>query len=173
MPGSTKARLALQALEEFGVNGYEDVSVVDLAARAGVTTGSLYHHFGSKAGLYNIVRAEIEQRLIDRMEAALETAEDGIAAALRVAFDATVRFKAARMLSEEHPTRDEDPVTEVLARASDVVRAELLMAAWRAALRLVAEDSARPDVVRDAIAHLVRSGRSEDQVPPHTSSAAT
>ncbi len=42
----------------------------------GVTTGVLYHHFGSKEGLYAVVREELERRVVDRM--------DGDAAVLRM-----------------------------------------------------------------------------------------
>ena len=51
IPGSAKARLIEAAIHQFELNGYEAVNVVDLAGKAGVTTGSLYHHFGSKLGL--------------------------------------------------------------------------------------------------------------------------
>lgn len=156
VPGSAKGKLALLALEEFGANGYEDVSVVDLAARAGVTTGSLYHHFGSKLGLYDVARAEIEQRLLDRMEGALAAdAEDGVRAALLVTFDAAIRFGAARMLAEPHPERTADPLAERLdhATADQPARGRLLIAAWREALRAVT-DGVKPAIARAALARI-------------------
>ena len=67
---SARGRLTVAALEAFGRLGYDAVNVVDLAGQARVTTGSLYHHFGSKAGLYAFVRRDVEQRILDRMEGA-------------------------------------------------------------------------------------------------------
>ncbi len=71
MSSSAKGRLVLAALEAFGRSGYEAVHVGALAAAAETTTGPLYHHFGSKLGLYSFVRADVEQRVVDRMEGAL------------------------------------------------------------------------------------------------------
>ena len=112
---SAKGRLALRALEDFGGKGFEAVNVVDLAAEAGVTTGSLYHHFGSKVGLYTVVRAEAERRLLDRMEGAAEAtlAADGRAAAVRAAllvgFDFATGRGFMRLLGEPHPERAGGP----------------------------------------------------------------
>jgi len=72
---SAKGRLVLAALESFGRRGYDGVAVADLAAAAETTTGPLYHHFGSKLGLYDVVRADVERRILDRMEGALAVPE--------------------------------------------------------------------------------------------------
>jgi AcrR family transcriptional regulator len=143
---SAKGRLALRALEEFGERGFDAVNVVDVATAAGVTTGSLYHHFDSKLGLYDFVRAEAERRLLDRMEgAAAARTDDGGAAAMRsallVGFDFATSQRLARLLGEPHPARDLDPVAELLVRIGDGSRtpiARMLAAAWREALVAVA-----------------------------------
>ena len=49
---------------------FDEVTVGELAADAGVTTGALYHHFENKLGLYRFVREDVERRLLDRMEGA-------------------------------------------------------------------------------------------------------
>jgi AcrR family transcriptional regulator len=143
---SAKGRLALHALEEFGARGFATVNVGDVANAAGVTTGSLYHHFGSKLGLYGFVRAEAERRLLDRMEgAAAARADDGPAAAMRTAllvgFDFATSQQFARLLGEPHPARDVDPVAELLVKIGHGGRtpiARMLAAAWREALIAVA-----------------------------------
>jgi AcrR family transcriptional regulator len=144
---SSKGRLALRALEDFGAKGFEAVNVVDVAAAAGVTTGSLYHHFGSKVGLYTFVRAEAERRLLDRMEGAAEatrgadTRAAAVRAALLVGFDFATGHGFLRLLGESHPEHREDPVAGMLAELCDGGRtpiAEMLAGAWRAALTAVA-----------------------------------
>ena len=57
---SPKGRLALAAVREFGSRPFDEVTVGELAAAADVTTGALYHHFGSKLGLYDFVGADVE-----------------------------------------------------------------------------------------------------------------
>ena len=159
---SAKGRLALRALEDFGEKGFEAVNVVDVAAAAGVTTGSLYHHFGSKVGLYTFVRAEAERRLLDRMEgaAAATRAGDGRAAALRAAlligFDFATGQGFTRLLGEPHPARRVDPFTDLLAELCEggpAPIAAMLAAAWRAALAAVA-DGTSVAAAREALAAL-------------------
>jgi AcrR family transcriptional regulator len=156
---STKGQLALRALEDFGRKGFEAVTVGEVAAAAGVTTGSLYHHFGSKVGLYTFVRAEAERRLLDRMEgaAAATRAGDGHAAAVRAAlligFDFATAQGFMRLLGEPHPARRVDPVAEMLAELCDgrTPIAGMLAAAWRAALAAVA-DGTSVEAARAALA---------------------
>lgn len=145
VPGSAKARLIEAALHHFEQAGYEAANVADLAAKAGVTTGSLYHHFGSKLGLYTVVRDDLEKRITDRMEgAAAATSAPGrpaVRAALLVAFDAAVRFGACRLLGEPAPSDRPDPVARTLRELlpDDVDGAAVMLAAaWRAALLDVA-----------------------------------
>lgn len=156
VPGSVKGRLALLAFEEFGRRGYERVNVVDLAARGGVTTGSLYHHFGSKQGLYDVVRTEAEQRMLDRMEGAAAAAEARpVRAAFLVAFDAAVKQTVAGLLAEAHPDRGSDPLEGFIAdRTNSAITARLLIAVWRAALGAVA-DGVAPARVRAALAEAI------------------
>ncbi len=70
---SPKGRLALQALREYGRRRSDVVTVGEIAAEAGVTTGPLYHHFRNELGLYTFVRDDVERRLIDRMQGAAAT----------------------------------------------------------------------------------------------------
>jgi AcrR family transcriptional regulator len=145
VPGSVKGRLIDAALHEFEQNGYEGTAVGVLAAKAGVTTGALYHHFGSKLGLYALVREDLEKRVTDRMEGAVATAERGrpaVRAALLVALDAADRFNACRMLGESHPEHRDDPVAAVLRSLlarQDGLAAPAFAAAWRATLISVAD----------------------------------
>jgi AcrR family transcriptional regulator len=160
VPGTARARLLQAALRAFGAQGYEPVAVAALAADAGVTTGSLYHHFGSKQGLYRLVREEAERRVLDRMEGAAAALGDGSAgaalqAALLVGFDHAATAGLARLLAE--PARAEDPIEAFVGRAADVALARILTAAWRAALAAVA-DGLPPAAIRNALAVVARTG---------------
>lgn len=49
-----KRLLLLTAAEElFGQNGFEGTSTAQIASHAGVSEGILFHHFGSKKGLFS------------------------------------------------------------------------------------------------------------------------
>lgn len=150
-PSSAKGRLVLAALEAFGRLGYERVNVVELAKTAGVTTGSLYHHFGNKLGLYDFVREEAERRVLDRMEGAAAARADGppveaARAALLVAFDYCTGEGLGGLLAEPVPPGGKtDEVAAFLARLTDgtgrsaIPVSRMLVAAWRAALQAAAD----------------------------------
>ncbi len=59
------------AIRLFTRDGYFNTSIPDIVRESGVSTGSIYHHFGDKEG---IARALYDQ-LVARMEAALEEIE--------------------------------------------------------------------------------------------------
>jgi AcrR family transcriptional regulator len=75
--------LLAAARHVFGAAGFAGASREELAARAGVTRGALYHHFGSKEGLFVAVCEEAEQELVDRVATAAMTAPDPLAALRR------------------------------------------------------------------------------------------
>lgn len=56
---ATRAALMDAGRVLFAEHGYTAVSVSDLAKRAGVTTGALYHQFASKQELFRAVYAEL------------------------------------------------------------------------------------------------------------------
>lgn len=165
IPGSAKARLIDAAIHQFELAGYEAVNVVDLAAKASVTTGALYHHFGSKLGLYLVVREEMEKRIVERMEGAATTAggrgRPAVRAALLVAFDAAARFTACRILGEPPPVEREDPVETtlrpLLPKRLAAPMSGILTAAWRAALLAVA-DGTPTAAARASLVYFLESG---------------
>ena len=139
IPGTAKARLVEAAIHHFEIAGYDAVNVTDLAGKAGVTTGSLYHHFGSKQGLYLVVRNEMEWRIVERMHGAAAAAPGPGAAraALLVAFDAAAHFGVCRILAEPVAVERDDPVEATLRSLMPEgleAAAAMLAAAWRAAL---------------------------------------
>lgn len=159
IPGTAKARLAEAALVAFGQQGYAGVAVSHLAEAAQVTTGALYHHFGSKAGLYALVRTEVERRVRDRMEGAEAVPSATLGVILGVGLDAARRQSAVVLLSEPPPIAREDVLAEWIgtrANARLVGVGPLVVGAWQAALAEVAR-GADPERVKAALARLVRS----------------
>ena len=139
---SPKGRLALAAVREFGTRPFAEVTVGELASAAEVTTGALYHHFGSKLGLYAVVREDVERRLLDRMEGALAASGPGadrsaaVTAALLVGFDFAVREGFLRILGDPPDGPDHDRLARLLTSATGTespVLGRVVAAAWRAA----------------------------------------
>jgi len=147
VPGTTTGRLVVAALELFGAHGYGPVAVAAIAERAGVTTGALYHHFGSKAGLYRLVRTDVEQRVVDRLEGAASMhpvhAVADLAPVLLVGFDYLLTNGFSRLLGERSPepsndAREPDAIERVIGQlvpGDSALLAALIAAAWREALR--------------------------------------
>jgi AcrR family transcriptional regulator len=160
---SPKGRLALVAVREFGSRPFDDVTVAELAAEAGVTTGTLYHHFDSKLGLYLFVRRDVERRLLDRLEGAAGAASgrsEAFKVALLVGFDFAVRSDFQRLLGEPPAGAEDDPLVDFLADQVTPPSRPLGLivgAAWRAALLAVA-DGAPPDQARNALSSLELRG---------------
>jgi AcrR family transcriptional regulator len=166
---SPRGRLALVAVREFGTRPYRDVTVGELAAAAGVTTGALYHHFDSKLGLYAVARTDVERRLLDRMEGAAATASgvaQGVRAAMLVGFDFAVAEDFTRLLGDPAPVSGVDAVADLLERLSGDGPAlgRVLAAAWRAAVVAVA-DGVPIGAVRQALV-VIGSGLSVDRSLP-------
>ena len=146
---SPKGRLALAAVKQFGEGPFDDVTVGELAAAADVTTGALYHHFGSKLGLYDFVRADVERRLLDRMEGAIAASASlnrsaAVMAALVIGFDFAVREGFLRILGDPPAGTEHDRLADLVSASTapaSPVLGRVLAAAWRAALVAVAEGS--------------------------------
>ncbi|WUH98787.1 TetR/AcrR family transcriptional regulator [Spirillospora sp. NBC_00431] len=163
---SPKGRLALAAVEAFGTRPFAEVTVAELAAAANVTTGALYHHFGSKLGLYAVVRQDVERRLLDRMEGALAASRTtsgaapdrsaAVTSALLVGLDFAVGGRFLHILGDPPAGTDHDQLAEMLSQhvgPAAPLLGRVLAAAWRAALAAVAE-GAEPEHARAAIAAL-------------------
>lgn len=60
------------AREVFAERGYAAATTRDILARAGTTSPTLHHHFGSKAGLYLAVLHEVVEEILHAFNAAIE-----------------------------------------------------------------------------------------------------
>jgi len=88
---ATRAQLIAIATRMFAEHGYEDTSIEAVLREAGVSRGSLYHHFPSKEALFAAVAEGVETSV----GAQTVAAADGIDApvdALRAGFLAWIRL---------------------------------------------------------------------------------
>lgn len=109
----TRRAILRIARETFSVSGYEMTTNRDIATRAGVTPGALYHYFGSKLDLYLAVHEATQDLVYSRFTEAIvgrETFVEQFDAILDVAHelnktDASVaRFLGAvRVDTRRHP----------------------------------------------------------------------
>jgi AcrR family transcriptional regulator len=147
---ATRSQLIAVATRLFAEQGYEDTSIDAVLREAGVSRGSLYHHFASKEALFEAVLEDVEAKVGERTLAATEVA-DGPVAALRAGCLAWIREAG-------------DPVVQriLLIDAPSVLGWERWRAMGerplgfiKAVLQLVADEGRmRPDLV-DPLAHVV------------------
>ena len=64
---TTRTGLVKSARELFADKGFPATSRDEIAQRAGVTRGALYHHFESKMAVFAAVVADLETELVDRV----------------------------------------------------------------------------------------------------------
>ncbi|MQS05792.1 TetR/AcrR family transcriptional regulator [Streptomyces alkaliphilus] len=69
---ATRRALLAEGRRRFAADGYHEVALTEVAGAVGVTKGAAYHHFGSKAGLFRAVVAEVQRELGERVAAAAE-----------------------------------------------------------------------------------------------------
>jgi AcrR family transcriptional regulator len=95
---ATRGQLIGIATRMFAERGYEDTSIEAVLREAGVSRGSLYHHFASKEALFEAVAEEVETSVGAQTLAAasgsagpLEALRAGFVAWIRLAGDPVVR----------------------------------------------------------------------------------
>jgi AcrR family transcriptional regulator len=88
-PGvATRQRLLDAGRTGFARDGVSGAATQDIVEAAGVAPTALYHHFGSKAGLFLAVSQEVYGQFVDGLAAAIDDADDfddAIAALIRAA----------------------------------------------------------------------------------------
>jgi AcrR family transcriptional regulator len=85
----------------FGTLGFAATSVDDLARHAGVTTGALYHHFATKADLFETVFEQVEAELSARSNQAARKATtplDGLKRGFDAFLDASLEPEIQRIV---------------------------------------------------------------------------
>lgn len=96
---SSATREALvHAARDLFAGGYHTTPAEDVVARAGVTSGALYHHFGHKRGLFRAAFDAVQKDLAENIRKAASTGKDpwdqlerGVAEYLRACAEKEVR----------------------------------------------------------------------------------
>lgn len=88
---ATRGQLIEVATRLFGSRGYEDTSIDAVLREAGVSRGSLYHHFAGKDALFEAVLEQAEARVASEAIAAASSTSDPVGA-LRAGCLAWVRL---------------------------------------------------------------------------------
>jgi AcrR family transcriptional regulator len=76
MSDATRKELLTKARSAFAEHGYAQAPIEELVRACGLTRGALYHHFGSKQGLFLAVVRQLDEELLARIAAASEAASD-------------------------------------------------------------------------------------------------
>lgn len=131
LSAATREALLAGAREAFAEHGYADAPLEALVRSVGMTKGALYHHFGSKRGLFLAVAQSIDAEIQQRLDAALPpqlqtieqlitaceifleaTLDQGVRRILLLDLPAVVGHRAARELDA---TASIEPLTTALA----------------------------------------------------------
>lgn len=102
----TGRRILTEASALFAEHGYASVSLEDVAAAASVTRGAVYHHFGSKRGLFEAVAASAQQQVATAVIEAADGAPDpwaALVAGCRAFLAASLRDDVRRVLLIDAP----------------------------------------------------------------------
>jgi AcrR family transcriptional regulator len=180
---ATRRRLVAVARELFGEHGYEDTSVEDVLAASGVARGALYHHFQSKAELFDAVAETVFAEVARATDAAaragqtpLERLRAGAHAWLEIACERTVQrivlldsptvlgWARWRALDEQHSLGDLRANARRLARegrlpkGQEEILARMLLAALNEAALFITDaddESAALQTARAAVDTLI------------------
>lgn len=103
---STRLALLRHARRLFLSRGYAESSTDELARRAKLTKGALYHHFSNKQEIYRAVVEDMGKEVVARIEAAAGASSDPasrLRAVCEAYLDACMDANLARILVIEAP----------------------------------------------------------------------
>ncbi len=187
MPRATAVKSARQniidaALQLFASRGYEATTIEDIRAASAASTGSIYHHFGSKEGIGAAIFVEglaaFQEQVIDLYETETD-AETGVRGVVRLYLAwATKNRSLARFLLTARPPEvrvatspDIDALNQRFFAASERWRTDQIEAG---ALREVSGDAFRAILIGPAEAFARRwlAGRTKTAIDRGTEELA-
>lgn len=120
------------ALRLFSRRGYFNTSVHDIASEAGVSIGSIYHHFGDKEGIARAMFRAVVERLesaVAAIEARHATAHDRCRAVIQLLFrlaetepelvEFMLHAKHREFMPDEKPMCSSRPFAQMRAMVAD------------------------------------------------------
>ncbi len=102
----TRRALLREARRLFAAHGFAGAGIEEIARRARVTPGALYHHFASKRELFEAVAEQVEQELMDRAVEAAAGQPDPwkmLEAGIKVMLDACAAPDVHRIIFRDAP----------------------------------------------------------------------
>jgi AcrR family transcriptional regulator len=154
---ATRDRLIQAGRELFGEHGYEDTSIAAILEAAGVTRGSLYHHFETKEALFDAVLDRVVAEIADTAAQAARAAPDpvaslraGFAAWLQLALDPGVQRIALL-----------DPPAVVGWTRWREIDEQHILGGLRASMRRVAKEGRLPPGDVDLLTHMLLAAVNE------------
>lgn len=82
----TREKILLAALELFAANGYEAVSVSQIAGKLNMTKGALYRHYQNKRDIFDSILRRMEEK--DAQQASVHSVPEGTLAEGEAAYQA-------------------------------------------------------------------------------------
>jgi AcrR family transcriptional regulator len=177
----TRAALVTAGRLLFGTRGFAATSVEDIAREARVTTGALYHHFATKAAVFEAVFEQVHADLLEASAQAAGTVTEPVemlSAGLNAFLDEVLKPEVQRIIITDAPSvlglarfveLDERYAftsmvaaleaaneTGALRVADPATLARLLLGALTRAGLLIAS-SEEPRATRDAVAETLRA----------------
>ena len=141
---STRKALLEGARSAFTEHGYADAPIESLVRGLGLTKGALYHHFGSKEGLFiavaQAIDAEIMQRVRDAAPGEVVTMADFVAACrafleatldpgvrriLLIDFPAVVGYRSAREMDEVSSIRPIKAALQEMTLSGEICKVDI------------------------------------------------
>lgn len=176
---TTRAAVLRSARTLFAQQGYARTGLDEVARAAGVTRGALYHHFQTKADLFeavvDLVDADLYQEVIS-VAAGEGTAVDWVRRAARAYIEVSVRSPDVRIAADAVAVLSPEayrrvsaarclPIAELAAEAATVdgaslpgdpsVLAAMLLGALDQAVAVVASNEEAEDLVVDTVVEVV------------------
>jgi AcrR family transcriptional regulator len=154
---ATTARLIEVACAIFTRDGYANAATEDIVHEAGVTRGALYHHFGSKEGLFQAVLKAVQRQVGERIEAAtagMPDVEAQLIAGSMAFLEASLDPQVQRIMLVDAPA----VLGWALWREYD---AQYSMKSLREALEALRAEGRLPEVPLEALTHLLSGAMNE------------
>ena len=128
-PDEKRARIVAVARACFSERAYEATTTAEIARRAGVSEGTIFHHFGSKSELLRLVAQEYAGELC----AAMYSDPDASPTSLEQMLERTLAFvREEGMLGLEKGQSEPLRIVYRAIRQEIIVQGAKMLEAWRA-----------------------------------------